>query len=73
MKRGVVPQSRFRSDRGSLPSETLRSGSLETGQSRDIAEGTVFKGIYSMVHRLKVPLQVFSGETTSVHQIDLRQ
>ena len=62
----MPPRSLVRLDRGSLPSETLRSGSLETGQSRDVAEETVFKGIYPMAHRSEVPLQVFSGETTPV-------
>ena len=43
MKFFVIPQSQVRLDRGSLPSETLRRESLETGQSRDVAEGTVLR------------------------------
>ena len=68
----VPPQSRVRLDRGSLPSETLISGSSEVDQSMDIAEGTLLKVIYSSAHRSNVPLQVFSGETTPSLGIDLQ-
>jgi hypothetical protein len=30
-------------EQGSLPSETLKSGSLQTGQPRDVAEWTVLR------------------------------
>ncbi|HSB05064.1 MAG TPA: polysaccharide deacetylase family protein [Thermodesulfobacteriota bacterium] len=39
----VSRQSRVRLDRGSLPSETLKSGLFERGQPEDTAEGTVLR------------------------------
>ncbi|OGP95581.1 MAG: hypothetical protein A2157_16635 [Deltaproteobacteria bacterium RBG_16_47_11] len=39
----VTPQSQVQLDRGSLPSEPLKGRSLETGQSRDVAEGAVLR------------------------------
>jgi hypothetical protein len=62
----VIPQSRVLVDRGSLPSETLRSGSLETGQSRDVAQETVLRASTPWLIDANVPLQVFSGETTPI-------
>jgi len=39
----VIPQSRVRLDRGGLPSETLKGGSLEKGKSEGGAEGAVLR------------------------------
>jgi len=39
----VTPPSRVRLDRGGLPSETLKSGSLEGGQSAGSAIGTILR------------------------------
>ncbi|HSB06543.1 MAG TPA: hypothetical protein VLK23_15275, partial [Thermodesulfobacteriota bacterium] len=55
----------------SLPSETLKCGLFEGKQPSDAAEMGRFKDIYPMAHRLNVPLQVFSGETTLSLRIDL--
>jgi hypothetical protein len=57
-------------DRDGLPSETLKSGSLERGESAGGAERAVLKGICALVHRSNVPLQVFSGETTPILGIE---
>ena len=60
----------MRLDRGGPPSETLKSGSLERGESAGGAERAVLKGICALVHRSNVPLQVFSGETTPILGIE---
>ena len=57
-------------DRDGLPSETLKSGSLERGESAGGVERAVLKGICALVHRSNVPLQVFSGETTLILGIE---
>jgi hypothetical protein len=59
-------------EQGSLPSETLKRGSLQIGQSMGVAEGNVLRASYLMAHRSNVLLQVFSGETTLFLRIDLR-
>ncbi len=73
-KRDFFTPSKFRVrlDRGSLPSETLESGSLKRGESGSGAEGAGLRGIYPLSHRSNVPLQVFSGETTPILGLDLR-
>jgi hypothetical protein len=39
----VTPPSRVRLDRGGLPSETLKSGSLEGGQPAGSTIGTILR------------------------------
>jgi len=39
----VAPQPCLRLDRGGLPSETLKSGSLERGQPAGSAKGTILR------------------------------
>ena len=39
----VTPPSRVRLDRGGLPSETLKGGSLEGGQPAGSAKGTILR------------------------------
>ena len=65
----VTPQSQVRLDRGGLPSETLKSGSLERGESAGGTEEAILRVSAALAHRSNVPLQVFSGETTPILRI----